>query len=524
MTQQTINIGSGPNAGDGDPLRTAMTKANDNFDELYTDKHGHSNKSVLDNITNAGSGTIISSTERTKLSGIAAGATANSSDSNLLARSNHTGTQAATTVTTDNSGNSLTGATQQATNAEIAGRLDNVEGDQHTHANKTVLDTITNAGSGAVITSAERTKLNGIEANATADQTGAEIKAAYEGEADTNAFTDAEKSKLSAINQGLATTDNVEFADIEMSGDMTVAYSASAGLKTDQPASSAGGFYHYSSAASNLLLEARAGDGTSDANIKLFRYTNTTGAKRLQLHKGDSSAAVDIELGVDGRDSYFDSGGNVAIGTKTAAYRLTVQAADSDWVSRFYNADSADGYGLYVRAGAADGSTESFRVQNANGTNLFNVHGDGHVDIGTNTAKLAKVQIGGSGTDNEMFRLRWDLGTSIRSMWISSPDSDSLTAPFRFNTNNSWAFAVDGTDALTIDDAGNVGIGSGATSPGAKLEVDGVAKFKSYTMATLPTVVAGGVINITDEIGGETLAMGDSSSNWRRVTDRAIAS
>jgi len=36
MAQQTINIGSSPNKGDGDPLRTAFDKINDNFTELYT--------------------------------------------------------------------------------------------------------------------------------------------------------------------------------------------------------------------------------------------------------------------------------------------------------------------------------------------------------------------------------------------------------------------------------------------------------------------------------------------------------
>jgi len=46
---------------------------------------------------------------------------------------------------------------------------------------------------------AEQTKLAGIEAAATADQTGAEIKTAYELEANTNAFTDAEQTKLTGI-------------------------------------------------------------------------------------------------------------------------------------------------------------------------------------------------------------------------------------------------------------------------------------------------------------------------------------
>ena len=35
MAKQIVNIGSSVNKGDGDPLRTAFDKINDNFDELY---------------------------------------------------------------------------------------------------------------------------------------------------------------------------------------------------------------------------------------------------------------------------------------------------------------------------------------------------------------------------------------------------------------------------------------------------------------------------------------------------------
>jgi hypothetical protein len=44
-----------------------------------------------------------------------------------------------------------------------------------------------------------KTKLEGVETGSTADMAGSEIKTAYEGEANTNAFTDAEKTKLSGI-------------------------------------------------------------------------------------------------------------------------------------------------------------------------------------------------------------------------------------------------------------------------------------------------------------------------------------
>ena len=35
MGRQIINIGTSPNKGDGEPLRTAFDKINDNFSELY---------------------------------------------------------------------------------------------------------------------------------------------------------------------------------------------------------------------------------------------------------------------------------------------------------------------------------------------------------------------------------------------------------------------------------------------------------------------------------------------------------
>ena len=67
-----------------------------------------------------------------------------------------------------------------------------------------------------VFTDADHTKLNAIEASATADQTGAEIKSAYEGESDTNAFTDADHTKL----DGIATSAN-NYVHPNHSGEVT---------------------------------------------------------------------------------------------------------------------------------------------------------------------------------------------------------------------------------------------------------------------------------------------------------------
>ncbi|HMA77644.1 MAG TPA: hypothetical protein VKP88_00715, partial [Candidatus Paceibacterota bacterium] len=75
----------------------------------------------------------------------------------------------------------------------------------------------------ASFTTADETKLDGIETAATADQTGAEIKAAYEGEANTNAYTDAEKSKLAGVEAGADVTDtaNVTTAGALMDSEIT---------------------------------------------------------------------------------------------------------------------------------------------------------------------------------------------------------------------------------------------------------------------------------------------------------------
>jgi hypothetical protein len=71
--------------------------------------------------------------------------------------------------------------------------------------------------------SADGTKLDGIEAGATADQTAGEIKTAYESNANTNAFTDAEQSKLTGIEAGANVTDtaNVTAAGALMDSELT---------------------------------------------------------------------------------------------------------------------------------------------------------------------------------------------------------------------------------------------------------------------------------------------------------------
>ena len=49
MAKQILNIGAAPNDGNGDPLRDAMDKVNDNFNELYTALGGNTVSNIVSN-------------------------------------------------------------------------------------------------------------------------------------------------------------------------------------------------------------------------------------------------------------------------------------------------------------------------------------------------------------------------------------------------------------------------------------------------------------------------------------------
>ena len=82
-------------------------------------------------------------------------------------------------------------------------------------------------------TDADHSKLNGIEASATADQTDAEIRAAVEAATDSNVFTDADHSKLNGIAaSATAYADSDAISAVE--GESTLALSGSVTVATGQ--------------------------------------------------------------------------------------------------------------------------------------------------------------------------------------------------------------------------------------------------------------------------------------------------
>lgn len=138
------------------------------------------------------------------------------------------------------------------------------------------------------------TKLDGIEASATADQTGAEIKSAYEGEADTNAYNDAAVTKLGGVETAADVTDatNVAAAGAAMTAndlsDLANAGTARTNLGLGTMATEAETAY--------ALLAGRSGGQT------IHGGTSSTNVLTLKSNDAATADRFGVEIACDGLD------------------------------------------------------------------------------------------------------------------------------------------------------------------------------------------------------------------------------
>lgn len=238
--------------------------------------------------------------------------------------------------------------------------------------------------------SADGSKLDGIEASATADQSNAEIRTAVEAATDSNVFTDADHSKLNAIEASADVTDtaNVTSAGALMDSEVD------ADIKTlSLPASTT------ISATAKTLLD--------DANVGAMRTTLGLGtlAQKSEIDDIDQIAAgVKLVAG----ESFVDSDDNLM----TAAAiddRINSAAAVTSYTNTGDNRVLTSVGGTTINGEANltfDGSTLNVsgtsRVTGNGG--LFELVGTDHSYIeyfpdGISAGRKAYVGFGSSGND-----------------------------------------------------------------------------------------------------------------------------
>ena len=207
-------------------------------------------------------------------------------------------------------------------------------------------------------TDADHTKLDGIETSATADQTGAEIKSAYEGESDTNALTDALLTKLNGIEASATAdqtaaeiktlvgnasdcnvftdADHTKLDGIETGADVTDATNVNA----------AGAFMHSDIPDSDTGLVKRTGSETYDIDTSTYLTANQT-----ITASGDATGSGTTSLALTLAASGVSAG---SYGSSSAIPVITFDAkgrATSDSTASFTAASLDDVTALSVALG-----------------------------------------------------------------------------------------------------------------------------------------------------------------------------
>ncbi|MEO7933206.1 MAG: hypothetical protein ABIT76_08625 [Chthoniobacterales bacterium] len=169
LTKSTVGLGNVDNTSDANkPVSTAQATANSAVataaatdattkanaaQAAAVQRSNHTGTQSADTLTDGTTNKAFLATERTKLAGIATGATANSSDATLLNRSNHTGTQSADTLTDGTTNKAFlatertkltgiaTGATANSSDATLLNRAN--------HTGTQLLNTISDRGTAA---------------------------------------------------------------------------------------------------------------------------------------------------------------------------------------------------------------------------------------------------------------------------------------------------------------------------------------------------------------------------------------
>ncbi len=285
--------------------------------------------------------------EKTKLTGIATGAEVNvQADFNETDNTNDAFIKNKPTIPTNN--NQLTNGAGFTTNTGtvtgVSGTAPITSSGGTTPAIGISAATTSEAGS---MSAADKTKLDGIEASASADMTDAEIKTAYENNSDTNAFTDAEKTKLSGIeanataNQtdeeiqdvvGAMLTGNTEtgitvtYQDADGTIDFAVAsqtdenfttadhskldgIEANADVTDATNVASAGAVMDGDFTSNGFMKRTGAGNYTVDTNT----YLTSVPSGYLQNLSEDSSPQLGGSLDVNGQDIVTTSNGDIEL-------------------------------------------------------------------------------------------------------------------------------------------------------------------------------------------------------------------
>jgi len=323
------------------------------------------------------------------------------------------------------------------------------------------------------------TKLDGIESNATADQSNSEIKTAYEANSDTNAFTDALLSKLNGIaSSATNVTNNNQLTN--GAGYIT------ATLTNEQVQDIVGGMVS-SNTESGITVTYQDSDGTIDFSVASQTDNNFTDTLLSKLN-GIASSATNVTNNnqltngagyitsadggnadqVDGlhASSFLRSdtadGASGDIGFSGGAGAVTINN-DSD--IRFGSGDwtgdackiQHHGNSLYIQGGS---HSNSIIFRTSDGNDRLHLKSNGHVSVASGNIEFAS----GAGID---FSNVSDSGRSVTSNLLSDYEEGDWTPTLLGGSNGADGYSIRDGSYVKIGRMVHVNFGIAITTKGS---------------------------------------------------------
>jgi len=336
----------------------------------------------------------------------------------------------------------------------------------------------TTAGSGdseELTASATRTFLN-VEDGATADQTGAQIKTAYEAEA--NAFTDTKNTKLSGIEAGADVTDatNVTSAGALMDSEVTNLTQVKAFDSTDY-AAALGADDNYVTDAEKTVIGNTSGTNSGDQDLSaLAPIANPTFTGEIGIGSVNVS---ETELGILEGATATTAELNILDGVTATTAELNILDGVTATASELNKMDGVTATTAEINY--VDGVTSNVQTQlDAKLTaTAYDDATAAEVDTGTSTAKYV--------SPDSLEGSKYGVRTIVRD--VIAHDADQATGT---TLGGDFVMPIGGTVievGITVSTAGTTGVGTydihknGTTILSTKITVDSGEK-TSRTAAT----------------------------------------
>lgn len=277
----------------------------------------------------------------------------------------------------------------------------------------------------------------------------------------------------------------------------------------------------------SIVLEG----ATADAHEVTLTTVDPTADRTIRLPNASGTLTLSGQIGVDDLEAtayvatgetWNDNDSEVATTGRISDF-IGTEIANSTVIMHTTGAETMAGVKTFTN-GATISSGGTLTVTGATVTGLdTDSVGEGSSNLYyTNPRARAALSV----TDNSTAgnELTYNSSTGVFS-WngtsASTTNVDKVTA-LSFGSLTDYDVIANST-TLTSDFGTVANTGNTSNDHGFIFRDSGLPQLPSYTVATLPSTVAGDLALCTDETGGSTVVFYDGS-NWRRMADRAVAS